>query len=286
MEDTKHKAYAKLQEIGREITQQVQPKAVVVFSAHWEGYRDTIEVNTAENMGLIYDFYGFPVSFSLLFSFSFSSSFAGTSFLTFLPSYLQAHYYDMKYPHTGSPQLAAHVIEKIRSAGIPVEGVRRGLDHGVWASFMCAFSPDKNPLNVPIVQVSISDNHDPDRHYQLGRAVASLRDEGVQIIVSGMAVHNLRDMARAWGRPGALDYVYSFDKALKEAVERKPEERQAAMAELLKRSDARKAHPTFEHLLPIYVGAGAASEESGKQLWTLPEGSMSWAQYRFGEVGA
>lgn len=63
MEDTKHKAYAKLQEIGREITQQVQPKAVVVFSAHWEGYRDTIEVNTAENMGLIYDFYGFPVSF-------------------------------------------------------------------------------------------------------------------------------------------------------------------------------------------------------------------------------
>lgn len=204
----------------------------------------------------------------------------------FLLSYVQAHYYDMKYPHTGSPQLAAHVIEKIRSAGIPVEGVRRGLDHGVWASFMCAFSPDKNPLNVPIVQVSISDNHDPDRHYQLGRAVASLRDEGVQIIVSGMAVHNLRDMARAWGRPGALDYVYSFDKALKEAVERKPEERQAAMAELLKRSDARKAHPTFEHLLPIYVGAGAASEESGKQLWTLPEGSMSWAQYRFGEVGA
>lgn len=69
MEDTKHKAYAKLQEIGREITQQVQPKAVVVFSAHWEGYRDTIEVNTAENMGLIYDFYGFPVSFFFPLSF-------------------------------------------------------------------------------------------------------------------------------------------------------------------------------------------------------------------------
>ena len=62
MEETNHKAYAKLQEIGREITQQVKPKAVVVFSGHWEGYKDTIEVNTAENMGLIYDFYGFPVS--------------------------------------------------------------------------------------------------------------------------------------------------------------------------------------------------------------------------------
>lgn len=61
MEDTNHKAYAKLQEIGLEITQQVKPKAIVVFSGHWEGYKDTIEVNTAENMGLIYDFYGFPV---------------------------------------------------------------------------------------------------------------------------------------------------------------------------------------------------------------------------------
>lgn len=257
MEDITHKAYAKLQEIGREITQQVQPKAVVVFSAHWEGRGDVIQVNTAEKMDLIYDFSGFP-----------------------------AHYYKMKYPHTGSPQLAAHIIEKIRSAGIPVQGVHRGLDHGVWASFQCAFSPTHNPLNVPIVQVSISDHHDPHRHYQLGRAVASLRDEGVQIIVSGMAVHNLRDMARAWGRPGALDYVYSFDRALKEAVEGKVEERQAAMAGLLRREDARMAHPTFEHLLPIYVGAGAASEEAGKQLWTLPEGSMSWAQYRFGEVGA
>ena len=56
------------------------------------------------------------------------------------------------------------------------------------------------------------------------------------------------------------------------------------MAELLKRKDARQAHPSFEHLLPIYVGAGAASDDGGKRLWTLEEGSMSWAQYRFGET--
>lgn len=65
---------------------------------------------------------------------------------------------------------------------------------------------------------------------------------------------------------------------------RQPDVRQQAMAELLKRKDARQAHPSFEHLLPIHIGAGAAGEDLGKRLWTLEEGSMSWAQYRFGEV--
>lgn len=88
------------------------------------------------------------------------------------------------------------------------------------------------------------------------------------------------------GKPGALDYTNSFDEALKEAVEQPPEARQKAMEELLSRKDARKAHPSFEHLLPVHIAAGAAHEEKGERLWTLPEGSMSWAQFRFGEVSA
>ncbi|KAK4550870.1 hypothetical protein LTR36_000450 [Oleoguttula mirabilis] len=257
MEETQHPAYAKLQEIGREITQKVKPKAVVVFSAHWQGDRDTIEVNTAESMGLIYDFYGFP-----------------------------AHYYDFKYPNKGSPELAEKLLNLFKDAGIKAEGVRRGLDHGVWAGFMCAFNPETNPLNVPVVQVSLFDTEDPDQHYRLGQAVSALRDEGIQIIGSGMAVHNLRDFRRAWQTPGPMPYAVSFDAALKDAAERDPAVRQQAMRTLLNRPDARKAHPTFDHLLPIHVAAGAAGGEAGKQLWTLPEGSMSWAQFRFGEVGA
>jgi 4,5-DOPA dioxygenase extradiol len=58
MEDYDHPAYAKLQEIGKEITQKVKPKAVVVFSAHWQASRNSIEVNTAEHQNLIYDYYG------------------------------------------------------------------------------------------------------------------------------------------------------------------------------------------------------------------------------------
>lgn len=81
-------------------------------------------------------------------------------------------------------------------------------------------------------------------------------------------------------------YAVSFDGALKEAVTANPAERQEKMAALLKRGDARQAHPTFEHLLPLHVGAGAAGNDTGKRLWTMPEGSMSWAQFRFGEVAS
>jgi len=150
-----------------------------------------------------------------------------------------------------------------------------------------AFNPEKNPLNVPIVQVSLFDSEDPTQHQALGTALAPLRDEGVLVICSGMAVHNLRDFRSSYGRPGHQPYAVSFDDALKEAAEQdNVEAREKAMTALLKRSDARRAHPTFEHLLPVHVAAGAAGTDKGKQLWTLPEGSMSWAQYRFGEVEA
>lgn len=256
MYDLDHPAYRKLGEIGREITTKVKPKAVVVFSAHWQAGRDTIQVNTAEKTDLIYDFGGFP-----------------------------GHYYKEKYPHVGSKEVADEVLRLLKEADIPAEGVKRGLDHGVWVSFKCAFEPDSNPLKVPIVQVSLFHTEDPDQHYRLGQAVARLREQNILIVVSGMAVHNLRDLRFAFGSSTPMPYAVSFDKALKDAVTTAPAERQKAMAELLKRPDARQAHPSFEHLLPIHIGAGAAGEDLGKRIWTFPEGSMSWAQYRFGEVG-
>ncbi|KAF1824403.1 aromatic ring-opening dioxygenase LigB subunit [Dissoconium aciculare CBS 342.82] len=257
MEDYDHPAYSVLQTIGREITQKVKPKGVVVFSAHWQAPSpNTILVSgaTEKAENLIYDFGGFP-----------------------------EHYYRAQYPHRGSPELAGKVLDKLQEAGIASKVVKRGLDHGVWVSFMCAFDPKENPLDVPIVQVSLFESEDPDQHYRLGQAIAGLRDEGYQIIGSGMAVHNLYDFRRTMGRPGAvLDYAVSFDEALRVAVEEPaPADRQKAMAELLKRPDARRAHPTFEHLLPIHIAAGAAGESKGRQTWTLPQGSLSWAQYKF-----
>ena len=189
-----------------------------------------------------------------------------------------------RYPNVGSEPIARRVIESLTANGIKAKPVSRGLDHGVFACFKVAFNPETNPLNIPIVQVSLFSSENPSQHLALGRAVSSLRSENIAIIVSGMAVHNLSDWRATRGNPRLTSYGDSFDKALKEAAESKPEARTERMLKLLDRSDARQAHPTFEHLLPVFIGAGAAGEDSGKQLWTLVEGSMSWAQYRFGEV--
>jgi len=107
MENTTHPAYTKLSEVGREITTKVKPKAVVVFSAHWSGGPNKIKINVAENADLIYDFYGFP-----------------------------PHYYEHEYPNKGSREVAAKVVDRIAAAGVEVERVERGLDHGVWVGFI------------------------------------------------------------------------------------------------------------------------------------------------------
>ncbi|KAI0906089.1 putative aromatic ring-opening dioxygenase LigB subunit [Ustulina deusta] len=255
MENTKHPAYLKLAETGMEITTKVRPKAVVVFSAHWQDGPRRISINAVENTDLIYDFYGFP-----------------------------PHYYEYKFPNKGSPEVTEQVVQRLAGAGIQVEKVKRGLDHGVWVGFLAAFDPKNNPLDVPIVQVSLFDNEDLDVHYRMGQALEGLRDDGILIIGAGMAAHNIRDYRATRGSTKPMPYSSSFDEALKEAASAKPEDRRAAMSALMRRSDARQAHPTLEHLLPIYVVAGAAGLDVGERLWTMPEGSLNWAQYRFGRV--
>lgn len=54
--DTKHPVYPVLQQIGQEITQKVKPKAIVVFSAHWEAGPRDIQVNSAAKTDLIFEF--------------------------------------------------------------------------------------------------------------------------------------------------------------------------------------------------------------------------------------
>lgn len=259
MYDNKHPVFPQLQAIGREITQKVKPAAIVVFSAHWQGERpNTIEVNISEQEPLLYDFYGFP-----------------------------RHYYAEKYPNKGSPDLARKVISALKEANIRTQEAERGLDHGVFVPFKIMFDPKDNPAGVPIVQVSLfDDDTDAEAHIRLGHAVQKLREENILIMCSGMSVHNLRHLMMGAGGK-ILPYATNFDQAIKDAAETRPgEHRDEVMIDLLKHSDARQAHPTFEHLLPIHIAAGASGEDQGKQLWTLVEGPMAWAQYRFGEVEA
>ena len=55
MYDVDHPIYPQLQAIGKEITK-AKPKAVVVFSAHWQGSgSDRIEINSQVKTDLIYE---------------------------------------------------------------------------------------------------------------------------------------------------------------------------------------------------------------------------------------
>ncbi|KAK9462178.1 Extradiol ring-cleavage dioxygenase, class III enzyme, subunit B [Lipomyces oligophaga] len=243
-------AFKMLRKIGKEIIDTVKPKAVVVLSAHWQATRDTIEVNTAEITPLIYDFYGFP-------------------------SYM----YEETYPNVGSKYYGEKVLAALQASGIKARAVNRGLDHGVWVPFKIAF-PDSKPLTVPIIQTSLFASDDPNQHIALGRALAPLRDEGILIICSGMTVHNLREM----GYHGVRPYAKKFDNMLESAINLSGQHRQQELAKLITTAEARNSHPTKEHLLPIYIAAGAAYDEPGKLLYTTQTSSLAWGEYRFGSV--
>lgn len=55
-----HAVYPVLQAIGKEITQKVKPKAVVVFSAHWQAKPNLIQLNNAVDTDLIYESVAIP----------------------------------------------------------------------------------------------------------------------------------------------------------------------------------------------------------------------------------
>lgn len=111
IENTEHPVNAQLNSVGREITSTMKPKAILLFSAHWQVHKDKIAINTAGNPGLIYDFYNFP-----------------------------KHYYGVEYPNRGGPEVAESVASSLEKAGIRVAKVERGLDHGVWVGVLAGQS--------------------------------------------------------------------------------------------------------------------------------------------------
>jgi hypothetical protein len=70
--------------------------------------------------------------------------------------------------------------------------------------------------DVPVVQLSL-DRGRPDRwHYEAGKRLAALRDEGVLIMGSGDIVHNLR--AADFRRPEAPAWADRFNEAAKALI--------------------------------------------------------------------
>ena len=202
-----------------------RPEAILCVSAHWE--TDAATVSAAARPETIHDFFGFPDAL-----------------------------YRVEYAAPGAPGLARRVAGMLGEAGIACEtDPDRGLDHGAWAPLILMY-PD---ADIPVTQISIQPARDAAHHLALGRALATLRDDGVLVLGSGNATHNLRERGRPDGT--APEWVRAFDGWLDAAVTGGREGEIAGWLEAA--PEALRNHPTPDHYLPLPVVMGAAGGAAG-----------------------
>ena len=219
-------------------------KAILVISAHWEARVPTI--GTAAAPETVYDFGGFD-----------------------------DRLYSMRYPARTSANVVVEVAAALKAAGIDyAEDARRGYDHGVWIPLMLAFPK----ADVPVVQLSLRHGASAAENVALGKALAPLRDKGVLIVGSGAIVHNLRAIARE-GTP-APDWARAVDDYIVTAIETGDE---AALLKVLDTQGGRIAHPTPEHLMPLFVALGAGGGVGHALHRSFSWGSISMTSFAFGD---
>jgi len=206
--------------IGRSIE---KPKAILCISAHW--YISETAVTAMAQPRTIHDFGGFP-----------------------------RELYEVEYRAPGSPTLA-HRLRALL-APIPVAMDESwGLDHGTW-SVLCHAFPE---ADVPVVQLSIDESQPPEFHYELGKRLASLREEGVLVIGSGNLVHNLHTYA--WGRHKVepFDWAVRFETRARELLMTRNDQPLVNYESLGR--DATLSAPTPDHYLPLLYVLGARQSD-------------------------
>lgn len=222
-----------------------RPTAIVVISGHWE--ESAFTAANGPHPGMIYDYSGFP-----------------------------PHTYQLRYPAPGAPELAQRLVELLSAAGLPARtDPARGFDHGVFIPFLLIYPY----ADIPVVPLSLKAGLDPAEHLAAGRALQSLRDEGVLIVGSGMSYHNMH----TFSTPAATAPSNVFDHWLTDALESQdPETRWNALAHWSQAPAARNAHPREEHLLPLMIAAGAATDAKGVRVFTDEVMRARISGYRFG----
>jgi 4,5-DOPA dioxygenase extradiol len=234
---------AALARLGRELP---RPQAILCVSAHWLAERPTVSL--AERPETIHDFFGFDRAL-----------------------------YDLSYPAPGAPELARRTAALLTEAGLGCEQApERGLDHGAWEPLMLMY-PE---ADVPVVQLSLQMGADSAAHLALGRALAPLRAEGVLVLASGTATHNL-DQWRA-DPERTPDWAVAFDAWLAGAVAER--DTAAIVNYRTEAPGAALAHPSEDHYLPLPValGAGGADGKTAVLHRSFSYGSLSMAIFAFG----
>ncbi|WP_224961511.1 4,5-DOPA-extradiol-dioxygenase [Geomonas subterranea] len=215
--------------LGRSIP---RPKAVLCVSAHW--YLPGTAVTVNESPRTIHDFGGFP------------------------PELYRVH-----YPAPGAPELARRLQRLLSPLDVRGDDAW-GLDHGTWA-VLCHLYPD---ADVPVLQLRIDETQPAQFHYDLGKRLAPLREEGILIVGSGNLVHNLHTYA--WGAhlPQPYDWAVRFERRARElmlAGDHAPLVAYESLGE-----DARLSIPTPDHYLPLLYVLGTRQE--GEQVIFPVEG--------------
>ena len=229
--------------LGRQLP---RPRAVLSISAHW--YLPATALTATTQPPTIHDFGGFP-----------------------------RELFEVQYPAPGDLGLVQRVSELLRPADARTD-VEWGLDHGTWSVLRHVFPA----ADIPVVQLSIDATQPPAFHYELGRRLRPLRDEGILVVGSGDVVHNLH--AYAWGRHpvAAFDWALRFEAKVRELV-LQGNHRALVDYEALGR-DAELSVPTPDHYLPLLYVLGAS--DSGEPV-TFPVegmdgGSISMLSIQFG----
>lgn len=201
-----------------------KPKAILAISAHW--FTRGTAVTAMAKPRTIHDFGDFPQA---LFA--------------------------VQYPASGDPGLAARVRDLLAPVEVHLDQ-SWGLDHGTWSVLAHAF-PD---AGIPVVQLSMDGTKPAQFHYEIGKQLAPLREEGVLVVGSGNVVHNLMLMRRGEGVP-AFDWAKRFNEMVREALA--SGNHQALFEFERMGEDARLSVPTPEHYLPLlYIVALQAEGES------------------------
>lgn len=221
-----------------------RPKAIVVVSAHWES-RD-LWVASSPRPATWHDFGGFPPA---LFA--------------------------VQYPAPGAPALAERIASLLGEAGMPAGlDPKRPFDHGAWVPLSLMYPQ----ADIPVVQVSLPSQLGPAFQQRVGRALASLRAEGILLIGSGSITHNLGELDWRATDNGSTPWALAFRDWMVEKLA--ADDSEALLDYRHQAPFAARNHPSDEHLLPLYFARGAG-EQFGIEHQGFTLGALGMDIYRF-----
>ncbi len=234
-----------------------RPRAIVAVSAHTLARGNCVLAAPAH--AAVYDFGGFPEAL-----------------------------YRLRYDAPGDPPLAAQLSSLLAAAGIDAPGLPEGgLDHGIWTALRYLVPQ----ADVPVVPLAMNPHATPAEQFALGQALAPLGGQGVLVLGTGSITHNLRRLVQARTLQATMGEA--------EAVAELPESA-AFRAWMHERGSARDwpawfdyrrrapaavdMHPSDEHLLPLFVAAGAGGREATPlRLYAgVTHGCLGMDAYAFG----